>query len=98
MFVSAPPQPGFYPGGFPGQPPYPQQQGYPPQQPGYPGQGGFPPPPYGGGGFVPPPTFGHLPPPTDMYSGGGSNIEDGYRGADHGLQFSDKTIKLAFIR
>uniref|UniRef100_A0A1B6D3N7 Uncharacterized protein n=1 Tax=Clastoptera arizonana TaxID=38151 RepID=A0A1B6D3N7_9HEMI len=79
----APPQPGFYPGGFPG------------QAPGYPGAGV--PPPYGGGGgsFVPPPTFGHhLPPQQDMFING-SNAEDPVRGE---YQFTDKTIRLGFIR
>nr|WHU27576.1 NMDA receptor 2 [Matsumurasca onukii] len=79
-----PPPAGFYPGGFPQQP----GAGYPPP----PGTGY--PPPYGGapgGGFMPPPAF-HMPPP-DM-----SNAESGYGQGDFGAGFSDKSIRMAFIR
>lgn len=85
----APPQPGFYPGGYPQQPGYPPQPGYP-QQPGYPGQG-YPPPPQYAGGFVPPtvPNFGHLPPQSAETH---SSMDGG------NFEFSDKSIRMGFIR
>lgn len=86
FLLAAPPLPGFRP----------DSSGYPKQQ-GYPNQGqGFPPPPYSG--FVPPipPNFGHFPPGPDpsMHS---SYQEDPLGGVSN-FQFSEKSIRMAFIR
>ncbi|KAL1450628.1 hypothetical protein WDU94_002970 [Cyamophila willieti] len=90
-YGQAPPEPGFYPGGLPpthlppggfAQPGYPPQGGGAYPQPGYPPAGGYPAPGY------PPPNQG------PNMSGYG-DIESGGGGA---FDFSEKTIRLAFIR
>jgi len=74
---------------YPGYPPQ-DQGGYPPPG-GYPsqGQGGYPPPPQAG--FFVPPGVGHLPPPV--------NTDPEYKRDDlTEFQFSEKSIRMAFIR
>lgn len=93
-----PPPPGFYPEGsfatnYPGATPYPQQPagGYPPGAAPYPQQGGFYP---GQGGFVPK--------PAGVNMGGNNYNTTGYGGGEDGgmntFDFSDKSIRLGFIR
>lgn len=81
-YGQAPPEPGFYPGGVPGG--YPPPGGYP--QPGYPPASGYPAP-----GF--PGTNPGAPSNPNM--SGYGDIEAGGGGA---FDFSEKTIRLAFIR
>ena len=96
---------GAYPGGQApfGQAPYGQAPyGQAPYgQPGFPPGSGFGPP---GGGFPMPPTVGfHMPPPGPgvpkppgmEYGSGGEGAGGDYDGA---FDFSDKTIRRAFIR
>ncbi|XP_014271228.1 protein lifeguard 1 isoform X1 [Halyomorpha halys] len=101
---TVPPPPGFLPGGYP-QPGYPQpgypqpgypQPGYP--QPGYP-QGGYPQGGYPQGGYPSagyPGSFGGSPPPTAGMYNSTSYGEDPL--GSHGFDFSDKSIRLGFIR
>lgn len=98
-------QPGFNPGYPPPQQPgYPQagfQPGFAPQ-PGY-GQPGFPPQPafqpgYPSGpqGYVPPQVpYGQVPPQPDY---GGTGYIDAEDGSAKGFEFSDESIRKAFIR
>ncbi|KAI5694595.1 hypothetical protein M8J75_001818 [Diaphorina citri] len=96
-YGQAPPEPGFYPGGA--APGYPPPGGYP--QPGYPQQGGYPPP----GGYPQPgfPPAGGYPAPGYPPAGGNNPNMSGYGdietgGGGAGFDFSEKTIRLAFIR
>ena len=86
--------PGGYPQGTPGYPLMTGAGGYPPQ-------GGFPQTGFAGPGFgagAPPPMGFHMPMPEQPkpYSDGRDFGE--YGGHGEGMDFSEKTIRMAFIR
>uniref|UniRef100_A0A8D9AYH3 Rhodopsin n=1 Tax=Cacopsylla melanoneura TaxID=428564 RepID=A0A8D9AYH3_9HEMI len=88
-YGQAPPEPGFYPGVHPSAPP----PGYPPQGGGYP-QPGYPQPGYPPAAGYPAP--GYPPPNQGPNMSGYGDIESG--GGGGAFDFSEKTIRLAFIR
>ncbi|KAM3955858.1 glutamate [NMDA] receptor-associated protein 1 isoform 2-T2 [Aphomia sociella] len=88
------PQGGYPQGGYPqgGYPPggYPQQGGYPPQ-PGYPPQAGYP-----QGGYPPQPGFAGYGEQPAGYGGPSDSV--GEDGEVKGFDFTEQTIRRAFIR
>ena len=91
---TAPPPPGFVPGGYP-QPGYPQA-GYP--QPGYP-QASYPQPGYPPtGGYPSAGSYGASSPPTAGMPGYTSTSYGEDPLGSHGFDFSDKTIRHGFIK